>query len=501
MLCMLKKSGLSARELFKRGVGITYDDFTTLNTTFSDITREQVDLTSDLGKGVVLKIPIIAAPMDTVANARLCIALALQGGIGGLHYNHRDSSGNVVVNPQIEEIKAVKRYQNGFVDNPVSVSPDMRIQEVIELGIKRKVGDSNLTTFPVTDNGQSNGKLVGLLTKRDYWNGYKTHLSVGERMIPLRKLVTVDSSVTLDRAREEMWKHHIDTLPVVDKDGRLRYIVTRSDIAKLAEFPNSTRDEQNRLRVLFAVSTWKKDYERLERGFDAGADGVIIDSSQGFTRHEKEMIDYIKRKYGDKLLIGGNVSTKEAALFLDRNKIDAYRCGQGSGSICTTAGQIGVSRAGATAVYECALALKGKRLKTLADGGIKQPGDISKALFLGASAVMLGKMLAGTDEAPGETQIDPSSGLLVKIYRGMGSAEANAGSMRGYTKLPEGVSGRVAYRGKLGDWIPKVMDGVRHAFEIHNFRSIDEAHEALYSRKLRFERRTEGSLRESLPTV
>ena len=498
---MLNRSGLNARELFDGGSGITYDDFTTLNTTFSDITRDEVDLTTDFGKGVVLRIPIIAAPMDTVANDRSCIAIALQGGIGTLHYNHRDSSGNVLIDPQIEEIKAVKRYQNGFVDNPVTVSPDMKIQEVIDLGIKRKVGDSRLTTFPVTDDGESHGRLVGLLTKSDYWNGYKTHISVRERMTPLKRLVSVDSSVTLDKAREEMWKHHIDTLPVVDKDGRLRYIVTRSDIAKLAEFPDSTRDKQNRLGVLFAVSTWKQDYERLERGFAAGADGVVIDSSQGFTRHEKEMIDYIKRNYGSKLLIGGNVSTKEAALFLDRSGIDAYRCGQGSGSICTTAGQIGVSRAGATAVYECALALKGKRLKTIADGGIKQPGDISKALFLGAGAAMLGKMLAGTDEAPGETQIDPSSGLRVKVYRGMGSAEANAGSRRGYTKLPEGVSGRVVYRGKLSEWIPRVMDGVKHAFEIHNFRSIDGAHKSLYSGKLRFERRTEGSLRESLPNV
>jgi IMP dehydrogenase len=279
--------------------------------------------------------------------------------------------------------------------------------------------------------------------------------------------------ITLKQANKKLWEKHLLFLPIVDKKGNLKYLVTRADLDKNEEYPLATKDEKKRLRVLFAVETRKDPaYERLERCFAAGADGCIIDTSQGFTKYEMAMVKYINRKYSDKLVIGGNISTPEAYRFLNKLGLDAYRCGQGSGSICTTAGAIGISRAGAAGVYHSAKQ-KG-RMKTIADGGLRQVGDIKKALTLGAHCVMLGNMLAGTEESPGETMIDPETGLPVKVYRGMGSKEANVGGIRGYSKLPQGVSGNVRYRGSIHQWVPLIRDGLYSAFQVLNVRSIQE---------------------------
>jgi IMP dehydrogenase len=493
----LKSSGFSAEELFKDGIGITYDDFTILDTYFTDINRDEIDIETDLGKDVVLKTPIIAAPMDTVASKELCIALALEGGIGCVHYNFKKTDGAPDIEKQAKEIEDVKRFKNGFIENPVTVSPENTIEEAIEIGEKNKFGKSKIDTFPVTEEGEPHGKLVGLLRKQDYSRAKHTILKVKERMIPLNKLIKGEWPITLHDANQILWNEHLLFLPITDKEGNLKYLVTRSDLDKNEEFPLATKDENKRLRVLFAVETRPEiAYKRLEKCFNAGADGCIIDTSQGYTKYEFEMIKYIKEKYPDKLIIGGNISTPEACEELEKQGLDAYRCGQGSGSICTTAGAIGISRAGVSGVYHCA---KKSKIKTIADGGIRQVGDIMKALTIGADAVMLGNMLAGTSESPGNTIIDPESGLPVKVYRGMGSKEANTNKIRGYSRLPQGISGHVKYKGSIHEWVPLIRDGILSAFHVLNCKNIEELHKKMYSDKIRFEKRTNSSVNESRP--
>jgi IMP dehydrogenase len=490
------RSGFSAKELFQRGLGITYEDFTTLDTTYTDIEKNEISLETNLGKGIILKTPIIAAPMDTVTSTSLCIALALQGGIGCLHYNHNTPDGTPDIDRQIKEIEAVKRFENGFIENPITVSPEHTIEEAIKIGERNKIEKKVIDTFPVTEKGQPHGKLLGLLRKQDYSRRMHTNFKVKDRMIPLEKLIQAEWPISLKKANEFLWDLHLLFLPIADKKGNLKYLVTRKDLDKNEEYPLATKDRKKQVRVLFAVETRPEyAYDRLEKAFAAGADGCIIDTSQGYGKYEFEIAKYILKNYPDKLIIGGNVSTKEACKDLNKWGIDAYRNGQGSGSICTTAGAIGISRAGAIGIYECA-ALK-LRIKTIADGGLRQVGDIAKALAIGADAVMLGNMLAGTEESPGETITDPESGLPVKIYRGMGSKEANVGGIRGYSRLPQGVSGYVKHKGSVHDWVPLIRDGLYSALHAINCKSISELHERVSSGDIRFERRTEGSIKES----
>ena len=490
------KSGLSAEEIFERGVGITYDDVTVLDTDFTDIDHADVSLETRLGMGISLKTPIIAAPMDTVTNSKLCIALALQGGIGVIHYNHKSPDGTPDIEAQVREITAVKSFENGFIEHPITVSPTNTIAEAIDIGMQNIISGRPIDTFPVTYGGRPHSRLMGLLRKQDYSTTVHTSMRVGQRMIPLERLITAESGLSLDEANKFLWDKHLLYLPLVDKGGRLMYLVTRSDLDKNEEFPLATKDDNKRLRVLFAVGTKPDiDYERIESGFDAGADGVVVDTSQGFGEYSAAMIKHIQKKYPDKLLMGGNISTAEACEYLSSLGLHSARIGQGSGSICTTAGAIGISRAGAAAVYHCSK-VRGE-LVTVADGGLRTPGDIFTALAIGAPVVMLGGMLAGTTESPGETTIDPETGLTVKVYRGMGSKEANVGGIRGYSRLPQGVSGQVVVKGSVHDYIPLVRDGLISAFHVKNCRTIPELHGRLYNEKLRFERRTMGSLRES----
>lgn len=493
---MKEESLFSAKELFSKGIGITYDDFTICDTHYTKIDKEDINLESEMGKGIILKTPIIAAPMDTVTNANLCIALALEGGIGCIHYNYKGIDGSISLDKQIDEIISVKRFENGFIEYPITVSPEHTIAQAIIIGINGIAGNKEIDTFPVTVDGKSHGELIGLLRKEDYSRVRHRDVKVGNRMLPLEKLIKAELPISLKEANELLLEKHIWYLPIVDKNGNLKYLVTRRDLDKNEEYPLATKDDKKRLRVLFAVETKPEQaYDRLERGFAAGADGCIIDTSQGFTKYEIDMIRYIRKKYGDKVIIGGNISTQTAHDRLNKEGLDAYRCGQGPGSICTTAGAIGISRAGASAVYHCANR-KGD-MKTIADGGLKQPGDIFKALAIGANAVMLGNMLAGTEESPGEIKIDPESGLPVKYYRGMGSEEANVGGIRGYARHPQGVSGHVKYKGSIHEWIPLIKDALLSAFQVVDCKDINQLHKNLYNSKTLFERRTEGSLRES----
>jgi len=490
------KSGYSAEELFATGVGITYDDFTILDTIFTNIEGKDINLETDIGNGVKLKTPIIASPMDTVTSSALCIALALQGGIGCIHYNFKKPDGTPDIDRQIKEIEAVKRFENGFIEYPVTISPENTIAEAIRIGKGNMIGRSKIDTFPVTHDGSSHGQLVGLLRRQDYSRSEHISLKVKDRMVPLSNLVIGKWPITLKQANEKLWNEHKLFLPIVDDEGNLKYLVTRRDLDKNEEYPLATKDEKKRLRVLFAIET-RPDYayERLKRGFEAGADGCIIDTSQGNTKYEIDTIRYIRQNYPDKLIIGGNISTPESYENLNKEGLHAYRNGQGSGSICTTAGSIGISRPGASGIYHCAK-LDGN-MKTIADGGLREVGDIVKALTVGANAVMLGNMLAGTKEAPGEVKIDPKTGFPMKIYRGMGSKEANTTGIRGYSKLPQGVSGHVKYKGSVHQWVKLIRDGLISAFHVLNCRNIPELHKKMREGEVRFEKRTEGSIKES----
>lgn len=487
-----KQSSISAAQLFSSGTGITYADYTLIDTNYSEMKEPAFE--TRLGD-ITLQTPIIGAPMDTVMSAEACIALAQEGGIGALHYNHKTRDGRVDIDAQIAEIKQVKRFMNGFVEEPVTVEPDMTIQEAIAAGREHQLGKHSIDTFPVVDAG---GKLVGLLRKSDYRKTEHLDVKVQQRMVPYEKLVTATWPVTIEEAKQTLWDEHVRYLPVLDDQGALKYLVTQSDIEKNEEYPRATTDENGRLRVLFAVETRPERYEeRLKKAFAAGADGVIVDTSQGYTKYVKQTIEYIKEHHPDKPLIAGNVATAEGARFLADLGVDAVRCGQGSGSICTTAGAIGVARAGAKGVYDVAHELRSTGVATIADGGLREVGDIVKALSVGADCVMLGNMLAGTEEGPGEIISDPKTGMPVKVYRGMGSKEANVGGIRGYSRLPQGVSGKVKYRGSMHEWVPLIRDGLRSGFQALNAQDIEDLHAMLREGTLRFEQRSIGSMKES----
>jgi len=475
---MQERSGISAEELFLPGSEQSYGHFLLKDTLLTEIDRSDISLKTDLGKGITLETPIIAAPMDTVTNAKACIALALQGGIGGIHYNYKDGD-RPDIDAQAAEVALVKRYQAGFIEHPIVVSPDMTIGEAVGQAENFTVGDATIDTFPVTENGMVNGKLVGLLRKQDYSSISHQGASVRDRMLKLDHLVyetsTPDNPITLERANQILWDRHIPSLSIVDENGNLQKLVTRTDIDKREMYPLATMDDNNRLSVLFAVETFEQPgYERLEACFAAGADGVIIDTSQGFTKYERAMIKHIKAKYHNKLLMGGNISTIEAAHWLAEMGVDAYRCGQASGSICTTTGAIGIGSANATAVYECARAIRngtGHKPVNVADGGVGNVGDIVKALALGAGAAMCGKLLAGTEEGPGDMIQHPRTNEPVVVYRGMGSEAANVGKTRAYGKLAQGISSFAPYRGSIHEWVPKIRDGLLAAFHAHNMIS------------------------------
>lgn len=369
----------------------------------------------------------------------------------------------------------------------------MTIRKVVELSRNNRFGVP-VKTFPVVDK---DFRLTGFLRGQDYSSSFMLDLKVSERMIPSDVVVCGDETMSLEEAREIIWENHlVGGLPIIDsKTHKLIAFVSRKDVDKLEQYPLVTLDEKKNLRVLFAVET-RPEYahERLKKCFDAGADGVVIDTSQGYTKYEKDLVQYIAKMYPDKLLIGGNISTKEAHVALSEWGVDAARIGQGSGSICTTALAIGISRASATSVYECSNT--GAKMKAIADGGIKNVGDILKALSVGASAVILGNMLAGTDEAPGEAKYLPESGEYVKEYRGMGSKEANTMGIRGYNKLPQGVSGYVPYKGSMDKLVSLYRDGIISGMKVLNCKNLVELHERTAKGEVRFEMNTSNGGRE-----
>ena len=486
---------MNKHEFFEKfkGTSFSYDDIIFMPQ-YVDFSLNDIDLSTSLTRGITLNIPLVSSPMDTVTEANLAIAIALQGGIGIIH-------NNLDPEEQQRQVQKVKRFKNGFVSEPITLDPRSTIADVIK--IRREFGYS---TIPITENGEHRGKLLGMITKYDYSTFTKDHLhkKVYERMVPIENIVvatidelTKNGEFDLSLANEKLLDSHKSCLPITDNSGCLLYLITRSDLDKHQNFPNAALDKSQALLVGAAVETWPKKAEARIELLQNIADVILFDTSQGYSSFEIELIRWAKKKYPHLQIIGGNVVTGEACLALIEAGADSIRIGMGSGSICTTQEVGGIGRAQATAVYECAKICRENNVPIIADGGITKSSDIIKALALGANTVMLGSLLACTTEAPGKSQI--KDGIRLKEYRGMGSLKAmERGSSVRYElndsliRVPEGVSGMVPSRGSISEWVPCLFQGVKQGIHKLGAQSMVSLHQS----NLQVEKRTESAKRE-----
>ncbi len=483
---MTTRDGFSAEEIFTQSTGYAYNDFIILPG-YIDFAPDDVMLETNLTRNIKIKSPFISSPMDTVTEAEMAIGLALWGGIGIVHYNN-------TIEQQVEEVRKVKRYENGFINNPLVLSPKHRISDIDMIKARY-----NFSGIPITENGQLNSKLVGIVTNRDIDFEKDRTKSIGEVMTT--DLLTAEEGITLSDANKILRSSKKGKLPIVDKSGKLVALMSRNDLLKNREFPLASKDEKKQLRVGAAISTKDESKERLVALNEAGVDAVVIDSAQGNSIYQVEMIKFIKSKYPSIEVIGGNVVTEEQCKTLIAAGADALRIGMGPGSICTTQTTMAVGRPQATAVYRTARYANKQGVPVIADGGIANIGHISKALALGASTAMMGSMFAGTNEAPGEYFYE--NGVRLKKYRGMGSLEAmEAGGTNRYFAeeskviVAQGVSGAVMDKGSLNDYIPYLLQGLKHSFQDMGVRNMKHLHQALDSGDLRFEIRSAMAQRE-----
>lgn len=475
------------------GHSLTYDDLIFLPN-YVDFSPHEVDLSTQLTRDIRLNIPVVSSPMDAVTEAELAISLALQGGIGIIHYNMSSEE-------QLRQVQRVKRFKNGFVSDPITLSPSSTIREVIK--IRQEYGYS---IVPITKDGTQRSRFVGMITKYDYSRFSEGCLNkyVWERMVPVENLTVAtieelsnNGAFDLNQANERLLDSHSAALPIVDREGCLLHLITRSDLEKHQNFPNASLDESKALLVGAAVETWPEKAQERIQIMNGTVDVIVFDTSQGYTQYELDLIRWTKKHYPHLQLVGGNVVTEEACHALIGAGADAIRVGMGSGSICTTQEVGGIGRGQATAVYNCVSACREKGIPIIADGGICKSADIVKALALGASSIMMGSLLACTNEAPGRSQI--KDGIMLKEYRGMGSLKAmEKGSSVRYSiqnssiRVPEGVSGVVTSRGSVSEWVPCLMQGVKQG--LHKLGNPSITH--LHQNKIHVERRSEEAKRE-----
>ena len=433
--------------------GLTYDDVL-LVPAYSEVLPRQVDIKSHFTRDIVLNAPIVSAAMDTVTEHRMAIAIAQEGGIGVLHKN-------MSIAAQAEEVRRVKRSESGMIMDPVTLGENATIADALGLMADNKIGG-----IPVTDK---HGALIGIVTNRDLRFEKNHKRPVREIMTAFEKIVLARHGINLKKAEELLQEHKIEKLPIVDKSNKLIGLITYKDIIKIKVRPNACKDSMGRLRVAAALGVTADTMERAEALVKAGVDAVIIDTAHGHSKGVIEMLKLVKKKFKDTQVIAGNIATGEAALDLVKAGADAVKVGIGPGSICTTRVIAGVGVPQLSAVLEVAHALKGKNVPLIADGGIRFSGDIVKALAAGAGSVMLGSLFAGLEESPGETII--YEGRRFKAYRGMGSIEAmQQGSKDRYFQdveddikklVPEGISGRVPFKGQLSEIFYQLIGGLR----------------------------------------
>ncbi len=467
------------------GEGITFDDVLLVPRKSSVLPRD-VDVATRLSRHIDLNIPLISAAMDTVTETDLAIALAREGGIGILHKN-------MPIEQQATQVDQVKRSESGMILKPVTITANETVGDAQELMRKFQISG-----IPVIDERDI---LIGIVTNRDLRFQPNRDLSIG-KVMTRHNLITAPIGTTLERAEEILQRHRIEKLPVVDKRGRLVGLITFKDIQKKKHHPNACKDAHGRLRVGAAVGVTSDAVDRVNALREAGVDVIIVDTAHG---HSQKVLDTVRRirkilTAGD--LIAGNVGTAEGTRDLIRAGVDAVKVGIGPGSICTTRVVAGVGVPQITAVYECAKVAGRSKVPVIADGGIKQTGDIAKAIAAGADSVMIGSLFAGVDESPGEKIL--LEGRSYKVYRGMGSVEAmKRGSSDRYFQdveddlpklVPEGIEGRVPYKGPLADTVFQMIGGLRAAMGYCGCRSIRELQE-----QTQFVRMSEAGLRESHP--
>jgi len=464
------------------GEALTFDDVS-LRPGRSDTLPKDVDVSTRLTRNIKINIPIISAAMDTVTDARLAIALAREGGIGIIHRA-------LEAGRQVAELDKVKKSEYGMVVDPITMSPEQRLYEALEVMERYRISG-----VPVTKNG----KLVGILTNRDLRFETKLDLKIADVMTR-EKLVTVPIGTTLEEAKEILHQHRIEKLPVVDEDFNLKGLITIKDIEKRIKYPHACKDVLGRLRVGAAVGVGPDELERVPALLKVGVDVLVVDTAHGHSAGVIDMVRTIKRRYPEAQVMAGNIATAEAAEELIQAGADAIKVGIGPGSICTTRVVAGAGVPQITAVMDCTRAAAKLDVPVISDGGIRSSGDIAKAIAAGASSVMLGSLFAGTEESPGETVL--YQGRTYKVYRGMGSLgamESRAGRER-YSQgdsdldkvVPEGIEGRVPSKGPLSALVYQLVGGLRAGMGYCGCGNIDELRT-----KAKFIRITNAGLRES----
>ena len=461
--------------------GLTFDDVLLIPAA-SDVLPSQADLHTQLTDDIRLNIPLMSAAMDTVTESKLAIAIAREGGIGIIHKN-------MTIDEQASQVDKVKRSEHGVITDPFFLAPENSVREAVALMERYKISG-----VPITKNG----KLVGILTNRDlrFESNYDQPI---DNVMTKKNLVTAPVGTSLEEAQKILGKHRIEKLPIVDKDGYLKGLITIKDIEKSIQYPNSARDKNGRLLAGAAVGRAADTMERIAALVAAKVDVITVDTAHGHSKGVIDEVTQIKAKYPHLTVIAGNVATPEATKALIEGGADVVKVGIGPGSICTTRVVAGIGMPQLTAVMDCAETADKLGKRIIADGGIKYSGDIVKAIGAGASAVMIGSLFAGTLESPGEIEI--YQGRNFKVYRGMGSlgAMAAGGNDRYFQEnnrkfVPEGVEGRVPYRGKLADIVYQMIGGLRAGMGYCGMHNIDEMR-----KNARFVRITNASLIESHP--
>ena len=462
--------------------GLTFDDVLLIPAK-SDVLPKDVDTRTVLAKGIVLNAPIMTAAMDTVTEAEMAIAISREGGIGIIHKN-------MSIEQQADEVDKVKRSENGVIVNPFSLTEDHLVADADKL-----MGKYKISGVPIVDR---TGKLVGIITNRDmrFLTDYSAPIS---EVMTKDNLITAPVGTSMEKAQEILRQHKIEKLPLIDENGYLKGLITIKDIEKAVQFPNSARDEKGRLLCGAAIGITANVLERAHALVDAQVDVLVLDSAHGHSKNIMECLKKVKAAFPNTPVIAGNIATAEAAEALIQAGADAVKVGIGPGSICTTRIVAGIGVPQVTAVYDVACVAKKYGIPVIADGGIKYSGDIVKALAAGANVVMLGSLLAGCEEAPGETEI--YQGRSFKVYRGMGSLAAMANGSKdryfqeGAKKLvPEGVEGRVPYKGSVADSIFQLVGGIRSGMGYCGCKTIPLLHE-----KAKFVQITGAGLKESHP--
>ncbi|CXI33733.1 inosine-5'-monophosphate dehydrogenase, putative [Plasmodium berghei] len=492
-------NGWDAEKIFGSTISYTYDDIICMPG-YIDFPLSEIDLSNNMTKDICLKTPIISSPMDTVTEHKMAISMALCGGLGIIH-------NNMSIENQIEEVKKVKRFENGFIFDPYTFSPEHTVADV--LCVKNKVG---YKSYPITSDGKVGSKLVGIITGIDYL--YLTNPDVKIKDIMTTELVTGKYPISLSDANKVLCNEKKSILPIVNDNYELIALVCRNDMHKNRIFPHASKRENKQLIVGASISTRGSDLEKVNKLVQNMIDIICIDSSQGNSIYQIDMIKKIKSAYPDIPIIAGNVVTSNQAKNLIDAGADVLRIGMGSGSICTTQDVCAVGRAQGTAVYHVSNYAHTRNIKTIADGGIKNSGNIVKALSLGADFVMLGNLLAATEESCSEYYFE--NNVRLKMYRGMGSMEAmynkHFNSKSRYLvedkifgtvydptndiKISQGVSASLVDKGSVLNLIPHLVKAVKHGFQSIGIKNIQQLHSKLYSGDLKFDIRSINSIKE-----